>query len=210
MQSKKHREREMSQQRSQDAEAAPAPAQPSSSTQSQSAEKGKSRVEDEDETSMDAESESEEEDEEEEIEQRLAAARRRIQPSDCLFCTSRSKTISDNVLHMARIHSFFIPDQEILIDLPGLLSYLGEKVVLANLCLFCPNGGREFGDLQAVRKHMIDKAHTKLAYEKDEDRAELADFYAFGGDGDDGSEWEEVDEDMDENDVEVSYRFYLS
>ena len=209
MQSKKHKEREMSQQRNQEVPSAPPAAQQSSSsmpTQSGSgdAEIGKSRVEDEDENHMDAQSESEEEeDEEEEIEQRLAAARRRIQPSDCLFCSSRSKTVSDNVLHMARVHSFFIPDQEILVDLPGLLGYLGEKVVLANLCLFCPNGGREFGDLQAVRKHMIDKNHTKLAYEKDQDRAELADFYSFGGDGGDGSDWEEVDEEMDENDLEV-------
>lgn len=148
-----------------------------------------------------------------EIDERLASARRRIQPSDCLFCPTNSKTISDNLDHMKSKHSFYIPDRDLLLDLPGLLSYLGEKVVLANLCLFCPNGGREFGDLFAVRKHMADKSHCKLAYETDADRAELADFYDFRGDSDDGSDWEEVNDEASERsegipEVRLHLRFH--
>ncbi|WWD00267.1 hypothetical protein V866_007176 [Kwoniella sp. B9012] len=87
--------------------------------------------------------------------------------------------------------------QDILLDLPGLLSYLGEKVAVGNLCLYCPNGGREFGSLEAVRKHMIDKAHCKLAYEMEEDRAELADFYDFAGPDEMAeSDWEDMEDSM--------------
>lgn len=58
----------------------------------------------------------------------------------------------------------------------------------------------EFGCVDAVRKHMIDKCHCKIAYQSDEDRAELAEFYDFGG----GSDWEDLeDEDMEDEDMEV-------
>ncbi|WVR04396.1 hypothetical protein IAU60_001398 [Kwoniella sp. DSM 27419] len=137
---------------------------------------------------------------------RIAKARRRIQPTDCLFCSRGNDTIEANVSHMAKIHSFFVPDQDILLDIRGLLSYLGEKVAVGNLCLFCPNGGREFGSLEAVRKHMVDKNHCKLAYETDEDRAELADFYDYAGGSDLDSEWEDMDEDMLEGHDESNQR----
>ncbi|KAK8846717.1 hypothetical protein IAR55_005804 [Kwoniella newhampshirensis] len=132
----------------------------------------------------------------EDVSEKIANFRRRIKPTDCLFCFQHSESVNENVIHMARSHSFFIPDQDILVDLPGLLSYLGEKVAIGNLCLFCPNGGREFGSLEAVRRHMIDKAHCKLAYNDEEDRVELADFYDFGGSSDDDdTEWEDMDVD---------------
>lgn len=144
-----------------------------------------------------------EDDEEGDFEQKMANLRRRIKPADCLFCTRHSETVDENVGHMSSIHSFFIPDREILIDLAGLLSYLGEKVAVGNLCIFCPNGGKEFGSLEAVRKHMIDKNHCKLAYETDEDRAELADFYDFQGD-DDEEDWEDEDGEEVGSDEEVT------
>lgn len=129
------------------------------------------------------------------IEARIAASRRRISPNHCLFCNHRSSDATSNLEHMSRAHSFFVPDQDILVDLNGLLAYLGEKVAIGNLCLFCPNGGKEFGSLAAVRKHMIDKAHCKIAYETEEDRVELADFYDYDGDlGSEQSEWEDVDD----------------
>ncbi|WWC67641.1 uncharacterized protein I206_101551 [Kwoniella pini CBS 10737] len=127
---------------------------------------------------------------------RIAKSRRRIQPTDCLFCSAAQASVDHNVAHMAKQHSFFIPDRDILLDVSGLLSYLGEKVAVGNLCLYCPNGGREFGSLEAVRRHMIDKGHCKLAYETDEDRAELADFYDFNGSEElIDSDWEDLDDD---------------
>ncbi|WRT65060.1 uncharacterized protein IL334_002002 [Kwoniella shivajii] len=143
--------------------------------------------------SSDSQSEDHDEEEEGDFAERIAKARRRIQPTDCLFCQRNQDSINDNLMHMAKLHSFFIPDQDILIDIGGLLSYLGEKVAIGNLCLYCPNGGREFGSLEAVRKHMTDKGHCKLAYETEEDRAELADYYDFGGSQDE--EWEDLEGD---------------
>ncbi|GMK53662.1 hypothetical protein CspeluHIS016_0102480 [Cutaneotrichosporon spelunceum] len=134
------------------------------------------------------------------IEARIAASRRRINPSGCLFCNHSSTDVESNLEHMSREHSFFVPDRDLLVDLSGLLAYLGEKVAIGNLCLYCPNGGKEFGSLSAVRKHMIDKAHCKIAYETEEDRVELADFYDFGGElSSDQSEWEDVDGDGDDD-----------
>lgn len=196
VQSKKHRDREAAAASAERLGKKPAPAP--------------AKAEDEDDdgsgdeaNEMDVDSE---DDEEGDFEQKMANLRRRIKPADCLFCTRHSGTVDENVGHMASIHSFFIPDKEILIDLSGLLSYLGEKVAIGNLCLFCPNGGKEFGSLEAVRKHMIDKNHCKLAYETDEDRAELADFYDFQGDGDD-EDWEDEDGEEIGSDEEVMDAF---
>ncbi|WWC59156.1 uncharacterized protein I303_101704 [Kwoniella dejecticola CBS 10117] len=140
-----------------------------------------------------------EDDEDRDFAARIAKARRRIQPTDCLFCSATQRTIDINVDHMAKAHSFFIPDRDLLLDMSGLLSYLGEKVAIGNLCLYCPNGGREFGSIDAVRKHMMDKGHCKLAYETDEDLAELADYYDFNGpDVVAESDWEDLDNEIAE------------
>lgn len=131
------------------------------------------------------------------IEEKLASSRRRrYLPSDCLFCQRRFSTIELALEHMYRTHSFFLPDQDHLHDLPGLLSYLGEKVVIGNICLYCPNGGKEFGSLESVRRHMVDKGHCRLAFETDEDRAELADYFSFNI-VDNDEDWEDVDADGD-------------
>lgn len=148
---------------------------------------------------------SEDEGDDIDIEQRIASARRRLSPGDCFFCQHRAADVTENVSHMSSAHSFFIPDQDILLDLPGLIAYLGEKVAVGNLCLYCPNGGKEFGGLEPVRRHMIDKAHCKIAYNTEEDRAELADFYDFEGDTDQ-SDWEDVDDTWDSG-PEVRDRF---
>ena len=120
-------------------------------------------------------------DEEGDIETRLATYRRRIKPSDCLFCSTRMASPEEAVSHMGRTHGFFIPDRDHLLDLPGLLSYLGEKIIIGNLCIYCPNGGKEFGSVDAVRRHMTDKGHCKMAYESNDDRAEVVDFYDLNG-----------------------------
>jgi pre-60S factor REI1 len=144
-------------------------------------------------------------DEEGDIETRLASARRRRhQPSDCLFCSTKSSSIETCLKHMSSVHSFFLPDSDHLVDLPGLLAYLGEKVIVGNICLYCPGGNKEFGSLEAVRRHMIDKSHCKVAFEDDDDRAELSDYYDFaiGGAGD---EWEDVEDDGD-HDMDAPFR----
>lgn len=132
-----------------------------------------------------------ESDDESDIEERIASARRRLRRTDCLFCSQRFDDIDTNLAHMSSAHSFFIPHREELSDLNGLLDYLGEKVAEGNLCLYCPNGGKEFGSLEAARRHMIDKAHCKIPFATDEDRAELADYY-WQDDDEDGGDWEDA------------------
>lgn len=49
-----------------------------------------------------------------------------IPVTDCLFCSHHSKSLMKNLSHMTKVHSFFIPDVEFLVDLKGLICYLGE------------------------------------------------------------------------------------
>lgn len=113
------------------------------------------------------------------LEERIAAARNRIGVTSCLFCSSTAETIDANLEHMASVHSFFIPDADYLVDLPGLITYLGEKIAIGHVCTYCNGRGREFRSMHAVRKHMIDKSHCKLAYDAERDRLEISDFYDF-------------------------------
>jgi pre-60S factor REI1 len=74
---------------------------------------------------------------------------------DCLFCSTISDSLEDNMTHMTKVHSFFIPDIEYLVDLQGLIRYLGEKISVGNVCLFCNGKGKGFLSMDAVRKHMV-------------------------------------------------------
>lgn len=80
---------------------------------------------------------------------------------------------------MASAHSFFIPDLEYLTHLSGLLSFLGERIAVDNTCIFCLRRSREFRSLDAVRKHMIDKGHCKIAYDTESERLAVSGFYDF-------------------------------
>ena len=55
------------------------------------------------------------------IDEKIAAARARLSPTQCLFCTSATPaaTLEENLMHMSAAHSFFVPDAEYLVDLVG-------------------------------------------------------------------------------------------
>ncbi|GAA5797850.1 hypothetical protein HPULCUR_003246 [Helicostylum pulchrum] len=112
------------------------------------------------------------------IDEKIKAAPR-LEETDCLFCPHQAETFEDNMTHMTTTHSLFIPDIEFLVDLRGLIRYLGEKISVGNVCIFCNGKGRGLRTIDAVRKHMNDKGHCKIAYEDDNDAAELVDFYDF-------------------------------
>ncbi|KAI0789275.1 C2H2 type zinc-finger-domain-containing protein [Abortiporus biennis] len=143
------------------------------------------------------------------IDEKIAAARTKISATQCLFCPESSSSIEDNLTHMSRAHSFFIPDAEYLVDIAGLITYLGEKVAIGNACIYC---SKEFNTLEAIRKHMIDKSHCKIAYDTDVERLEVSDFYDFStsypdwqkkikkerkANADEGDEDEESEEDQE-------------
>ncbi|XP_076829626.1 cytoplasmic 60S subunit biogenesis factor ZNF622 isoform X2 [Brachyhypopomus gauderio] len=101
-----------------------------------------------------------------------------IPVTDCLFCSHHSHSLSRNVTHMTKAHSFFLPDIEYLVDLRGLITYLGEKVGVGKVCLWCNEKGRSFYSTEAVQAHMNDKGHCKL-YTDGDAALEFADFYDF-------------------------------
>ena len=101
-----------------------------------------------------------------------------LEVTDCLFCPHHSLSLEENLKHMMRSHSFFIPDLEYVVDLKGLVTYLCEKVGMGNMCLYCNDKGKSFFSLEAVQSHMVDKGHTKMNYEGDA-VLEYADFYDF-------------------------------
>ena len=116
---------------------------------------------------------------------------------------------------MSTAHSFFVPDAEYLVDITGLITYLGEKIAVGNVCIYCNSKSKEFRSLQAARKHMLDKSHCKIAYDAEDDRLELSDYFDFSSsypdaphqpkksatkskrnrDGSGEDEWEDVQQD---------------
>ena len=117
-----------------------------------------------------------------------------LETTQCLFCPHFSTNFEDNMRHMTKSHSFFIPDVQYITDLEGLVCYLGGKVGLGKLCLYCNNKGKAFYSIEAVQKHMIDKGHCKMFYE-DDAVLEFSDFYDFSSSYPDGGK--------DNEDVEV-------
>ncbi|KAG0370138.1 C2H2 type zinc-finger-domain-containing protein [Gamsiella multidivaricata] len=134
-----------------------------------------------------------------------ATAPEQLEPSEtvCLFCSHRAENATLNYEHMRSTHGFFLPSFERLIDLPGILTYLAEKL-LENLdCFWCTPSvfsqnlrpdqelHASFASLTAVRRHMNDKGHCKLAMDHGAER-EYADFYLpladYGTDYDDDDE----------------------
>eukprot|EP00501_MAST-03F_sp_TOSAG23-6_P000766 GSMAST32.ASY1.ANO1.794.1 assembled CDS len=117
----------------------------------------------------------------------------------CLFCSHESPcgTAEGVMSHMFNEHGFFLPDQEYLHDLSGLKKYLGEKVGIGYLCLYCQKG---FSSKQACQQHMIDSSHCKLLYDPAIDTCEYTDFYDFS------SSWAGVDAGVDGTSLLASRR----
>lgn len=55
-----------------------------------------------------------------------------LDPTCCLMCDKKHKTIERCMVHMHKFHGFFIPDIEYLKDPKGFLTYLGLKVSLSH------------------------------------------------------------------------------
>jgi len=127
-----------------------------------------------------------------------------IASNDCFFCPHHSSNNEKNLLHMSEKHSFFVPDLDFVVNLDGLLTYIGCKVGQGKMCLTCSEKGKAFRSLDAVRKHMLDKGHCKIAFSGGDAIAEFADFYDYSStypeaDGDnDDQEDQDIDMGSDE------------
>lgn len=105
-----------------------------------------------------------------------------IPVTECLFCRKVSQNMEQNLTHMLRKHSFFIPFADNLVNLLGLMEYLGAKVGVGRMCLWC-NGRKRarYDNERAVQQHMVDSGHCKLRFEDEdeEEDGEFVDFYDF-------------------------------
>ncbi|CAJ0764040.1 15350_t:CDS:2, partial [Entrophospora sp. SA101] len=72
---------------------------------------------------------------------------------------------------MTKVHSFFIPEIGYLVDIHGLIKYLGEKISVGNVCLYRNGRGKEFSKLI--------KGHTMIIYDQEDDIMEISDYYDF-------------------------------
>mmetsp|Transcript_15528 Transcript_15528/g.17252 ORF Transcript_15528/g.17252 Transcript_15528/m.17252 type:complete len:389 (-) Transcript_15528:97-1263(-) len=104
---------------------------------------------------------------------------------DCLFCTHKAASLEASLQHMGAAHGFLVPDLEYLHDLRGLVEYLGQKIGIGNVCLYCD---KMFNSAEAVMAHMVSLRHSKIRY--DDDTEELEQFYDFS------ATWEGVAEDL--------------
>ncbi|KAL3613845.1 hypothetical protein CASFOL_041919 [Castilleja foliolosa] len=104
-----------------------------------------------------------------------------LNPSCCFMCDLEHDTIESCMVHMHKLHGFFIPDIEYLKDPKGLLVYLGLKVKRDFMCLYCNERCQAFSSLEAVRKHMEAKSHCKVHYGdgSEDEEVEIEEFYDY-------------------------------
>lgn len=141
------------------------------------------------------------------------ANRVEISSKCCLFCPEQKsacfQTVEENTQHMFKAHGLYLPESKYLVDLDGLILYLGEKIGLGNVCLVCSYQGR---NVQAVREHMQAKRHMRIPYESDNEKLEISDFYDFTStydivaqvenDTGDNEDWEDVSDSEGEEEID--------
>ena len=154
----------------------------------------------EEEEDDDEEEEEEEGNEEEKGEEVVTAS---ASACDSLFDAKKFEDVSTALNYMRETYSFFLPEVQYLVDAEKCVFYLSEKVKVHRVCLYC---NRQFRSFRACQQHMIDKSHCKVAYDDDEDLAELADFYDFSASYDDYADMDDdelgltKDDDDDDDD----------
>jgi pre-60S factor REI1 len=99
-----------------------------------------------------------------------------ITPLMSIFDEKIFDTTEECLQYMELTYGFFVPDREYLVDLDGLLTYLGEKVRIGGLCIYCQ---KQLRPGRPCQNHMISKSHCKIAYEEEIDLDEFEDFYDF-------------------------------
>ena len=113
--------------------------------------------------------------------------------SRCLFCNYESPTWKLSVSHMTKIHGLFIPEQNYIVDLLGLLGYLQAKIHQNNECLWCH---KLKNTSDGIQTHMRDKGHCRIAFESEEEMIEVGQFYDFSSTYSEPGE--DTDTEMDE------------
>ncbi|XP_053200343.1 cytoplasmic 60S subunit biogenesis factor ZNF622-like [Panonychus citri] len=102
-----------------------------------------------------------------------------LRPDQCFFCLREADSMEENIKHMSLSHSFFIPDIDYVTDLESLLTYLGEKIGIDHVCLWCSYNGKTFRSTKSAQQHMLCKGHSKINFEQADVLMEYADFYDY-------------------------------
>mmetsp|Transcript_502 Transcript_502/g.883 ORF Transcript_502/g.883 Transcript_502/m.883 type:complete len:395 (-) Transcript_502:778-1962(-) len=95
-----------------------------------------------------------------------------------LFDTHVADSVPEALTYMGNKFAFFIPDNDFVSDLDGILTYLAMKINLGHQCTYCH---KTFKSGDSTRKHMVDKGHCKLAFGvgHEDEEEELEDYYDY-------------------------------
>lgn len=109
-------------------------------------------------------------------------------------------TVKASLNYMLKQHGFFLPFVDYLVDLEGLLEYLGAKIGYGHVCIYC---NKQFKSTQAVQQHMREKGHCMINLQtrdgkEDEDLMEFWHFGKSAFDSDDEEDEEEEGEEEEE------------
>lgn len=95
------------------------------------------------------------------IAQRLAQLPERgLSPGVDIFSALSSESLEANLAHMASAHGFVVPYAEYVVDLPGLVRYLQEKVWIGCTALLTD---QQFHSAAACQAHMVRAARRTRA-----------------------------------------------
>ena len=92
---------------------------------------------------------------------------------------------------MNKFHGMFIPEQQYLVDLEGLIRYLYSKIVENHECLYCH---KLKNSMSSIQTHMRDTGHCMIAFETEEEMVEVGQFYDFSSTYSDDEEDGMIDE----------------
>lgn len=117
-----------------------------------------------------------EEDESNDEEDGVETTDKSLSHSSCLYCGVDNKEVERNIRHMFRSHGLYIPERSYLVDLPGLLDFLINTIVVDYACLCCNYIGKS---LSGIRDHMNSKRHCKMPFETHYEKEMFAPYYDF-------------------------------
>ena len=120
-----------------------------------------------------------------------ATERFEVPLNHCMFCNYEAPTFDAGVLHMNKFHGMFIPEQQYLVDLEGLIRYLYAKIKRNHECLYCH---KLKSTMSSIQTHMRDKGHCMIAFETEEEMIEVGQFYDFSSTYSDNEEEIIIDE----------------
>ena len=108
----------------------------------------------------------------------------------CLFCNYDSPTLKLSILHMTKYHGMFIAEQNYLVDLEGLVTWLHGRIFTNHECLYCH---KLKNSAEGIQTHMKDKGHCMIAFESEADMIDVGEFYDFSSTYSDQEDADDMD-----------------